>query len=138
MSNGYSKLANYHLGGSGFQVESRVRQTHEKIDQQLSNKKIQVNNRHGKRCTKSTKNCNNQSSQEEPSINGRSRTVSEGLSTIPKSIFNNFFSNRAKLSKYGQLHTPNTITSHPEHDNERSSHISVLDENVSNNSVKGM
>ena len=125
MSNGYSKLANYHLGGSGFQVKSRSRPSRQKRDQHSNHKKIQENHLHSKRSTKHQK---NDSQQEESNFNVSSSSVSEGLYMIPKSIFKKFFKDPAKDDKYSQRPSANNPITHGQHDNEGTSQIAVLDE----------
>ena len=131
-------MANYHLGGSGFQVKSRTHQSSQKRNQQFNRKKIHENNLRGKRSTKHLKVCNNDLQQGKSNFNVRSKSVSEGLYRIPKSIFKKFFDDPAKTDKYGQLPSTNHSITHGPHGNEGTSQISVLDENKTNVATKGI
>ena len=95
-------------------------------------------NLHSKTTTKNLKVCNNDLQQGKSNYSVRSSSISEGLYMIPKSIFKKFFNDPPKVDKYDQLPSANNPINQGQHDNEGTSQISVLDENVTNGAAKGI
>ena len=132
MSNGYSKLANYQLGGSGFQIKSKNHQCRRKMNRQSGRKKAHSTNQ------QFTKNptCLDGESNSDSKLNIGTTNVSELLLTKPKSFLKNLFS-VAKLERYGQIDSSSNSNDQNGYGEEGTSRISVLNENVTTSSTKG-
>ena len=138
ISNGYSKLANYQLGGSGFQVKSRNSSYHKSKKHQGSEKLTSHNNVQRKRNTKRINGFINESHDE--STTDRvltSQYLPQGIFVKPKSFLRGLF-RQENCDKYGELNSHNTLSCQEVPNNAEGSHsIATLNELTSSNDIKG-
>ena len=137
ISNGYSKLANYQLGGSGFQVKSRNSSYHKSKKHQGSEKLASNGNVRGKRNAKRINGFINESHDESTDGVPTTQFLSQGLFVKPKSFLRGLFK-QENCDKYGELNSPNTLSCQEVPGNvEGSNSIATLNELTSNNVIKG-
>ena len=136
VSNGYSKLANYQLGGSGFQIKPRNRSSRHKKNKKFNHKRETETDIHSKRDTKNHK-------SREPGVREvsnpdiRPKNVTEALWGFPKRLWGNIFSRLINVSEYGQLHSSNDQNLSRETVIEGPNRISVLNQDASNGAARG-
>ena len=137
ISNGYSKLANYQLGGSGFQVKSRNSSYHKSKKHQGSEKLTSHNNVQRKRNTKRINGFINESHDESTDSVLTTQYLPQGLFVKPKSFLRGLFK-QENCDKYGELNSPNTLSCQEVPSSAGRSHsIATLNELTSNNDTKG-
>ena len=130
VSNGYSKLANCQLGGSGFQIKTRKRPSRtQKKKSSVHKKENEIEITRNKRCSKNIK-----TSQCCP----QDETTSEGLFALPKVLLNKLYKKVLKLTDYGQLDSSTDEPISRENVNVGPNRISVLNQDVSNGDIKGI
>ena len=136
VSNGYSKLANYQLGGSGFQIKPRNRSSRHKKNKKFNHKRENETDSHSKRDPKGHKS-REPGVREESNLEIRSKSVSEGFFAFPKKFWGNIFSRMINISEYGQLHSSNDQNHSRETVIEGPNRISVLNQDASNGAARG-
>ena len=137
ISNGYSKLANYQLGGSGFQVKSRNSSYHKSKKHQGSEKLASNGNVRGKRNAKRINGFINESHDESTDSVLTTQYLPQGLFVKPKSFLRGLFK-QENCDKYGELNSSNTLSCQEVPSSAGRSHsIATLNELTSNNDTKG-
>ena len=136
VSNGYSKLANYQLGGSGFQIKPRNRSSRHKKNKKFSHKRgdeMNINSKTGPKTRKSSET----DVREESNLDTRSKSAPQGIFEFPKQLWGNIVRKIINISEYGQLHSSNDQNLSEETVIEGPNRISVLNQDASNGVAKG-
>ena len=134
--NGYSRLANYQLGGSGFEIKSRKRSSRSKKKKNIGYKKGNEIDNRGKKCQNScTRNQNE--TKEEAASDSIHQGPKEGIFRLPRILFNKLYSKLIKVTDYGQLYSPKDEHISRENVGAGSSRVSVVNKDASNGVIKG-
>ena len=134
--NGYSRLANYQLGGSGFQIKSRRHSSRSKKKKNIGCEKGNEIDNRDKKCLNSCKR-NQKEAKEEAAADSIPQGPSKEVFRLPRTLLNKLYSKIIKVTDYGQLHSPNDEHISRENVGEGSSRVSVVNKDVSNGIIKG-
>ena len=130
VSNGYSKLGNYQLGSSGFQIKNRKRSSRSKKNRI---KRDLYPNVDKDKCTNNRKN-NKTHIKEDRDLDVLPRSSSHGLFTFPKILWGSFYK---KIVNYAKLHDSHNENVCDQNTDRGPNRISVLNQDASDSGIKG-